>query len=145
MTRNVNIVLKNANVITFDAIRPRARYVAVSGDRIAGAGRDPEQAIAPGTRIIDCEGKTVIPGFIDSHCHIFSFVRKQLTIDLSYPGVRSISDIKEAIRRKVATTPPGEWINGSDYSDFYLAEKRHPTRQDLDEASPNNPVIISHR
>ena len=146
-TTSPNTVFKNANVITMDPARPRARFVAVAGDRVAYAGgeADLKQAIGPGTRVVDCGGKTLIPGFNDSHCHIFSFIRKQLTIDLSYPGVRSISDIKEAIRRKVQATPPGQWINGSDYSDFYLAEKHHPTRRDLDEVSPNNPVVISHR
>ena len=143
----MDLILKNANVITMDPAHPRARFVAIAGDRIAytGGEADLEGPIGPGTSVIDCDGRTLIPGFNDSHCHIFSFIRKQLTIDLSYPAVRSISDIKEAIRRKVSTTPPGRWINGSDYSDFYLAEKRHPTRHDLDEVSPNNPVVISHR
>ena len=140
-------MLKNANVITMDPTQPRARLVAAAGDRVVfvGADNNLDSAVGPGTRVIDCEDKTLVPGFNDSHCHIFSFVRKQLTIDLSYPGARSISDIKEAIRRKAQTTPPGRWINGSDYSDFYLVEKRHPTRWDLDEAAPDHPVIISHR
>lgn len=141
------LILRNANVLTMDRSFPRASLVAVEGDRIAAVGTadDLETLSGPGTKVIDCEGATLVPGFNDSHCHIFSFVRKQLTVDLSPPAVKSIANIKEVIRRKAETTPPGQWINGSDYSEFYLAEKRHPTRYDLDEVSPDHPVIISHR
>ena len=99
----------------------------------------------PGTKVIDCEGKTLVPGFNDAHCHIFSFIRKLTSIDLSSPKIKSINDIKAAIKEKAEKTPPGEWITGTDYNEFYLAEKRHPTRWEIDEVAPNNPVILSHR
>lgn len=141
------LLLKNADVITMDPTVPSASLVAVKDGRIifTGTDKDAELLSGPGTRVIDCEGKTLVPGFIDSHCHIFSFLRNHLTVDLSPAAVRSIEDIKAAIRRKVAVTPPGHWINGSDYTEFYLAEKRHPTRWDIDEVAPDHPVILSHR
>jgi predicted amidohydrolase YtcJ len=141
------LVLKNANVITMDHAQPSARMVAIRGDRIIFTGRDEDvdSFTGPGTQIIDCGQKTLIPGLIDAHCHIFSLIRKQLTLDLSSPNVKSITDIKEIIQRKVGETPPGQWINGSDYNDFELVEKRHPTRWELDEVAPEHPVIISHR
>jgi predicted amidohydrolase YtcJ len=142
-----DIVLKNANVITLDAVQPSAGLVAISGDKIAlVAGNDVLAAVTgAGTRVIDCVGRTVVPGFNDAHLHFFSLVRKLLSIDLSPSAVRSIADIKEAVRRKAAVTPPGTWISGTDYNEFYLAEKRCPTCWDLDEAAPDHPVIISHR
>jgi predicted amidohydrolase YtcJ len=142
-----DIVLKSANVITMDAVQPRAELVAISGDKIAlAAGNGALEAVSgKKTRIIDCQGKTVVPGFNDAHLHFFSLVNKLLSIDLSPAAVCSIADIKEAIRRKAAVTPPGTWLRGTDYNEFYLAEKRCPTRWDLDEAAPEHPVIISHR
>ncbi|MGD1118181.1 MAG: amidohydrolase [Dehalococcoidales bacterium] len=95
--------------------------------------------------MIDCGSKTVIPGFNDAHLHLFSLMRKLLSIDLSPPAVHSIADIKEAIRRKARSTPPGTWISGTDYNEFYLEGKHCPTRWDLDEAAPDHPVVISHR
>jgi predicted amidohydrolase YtcJ len=143
----VKLVLKNANVITMEPTSPSASLVAVKDDRIifVGTDGDLESLSGPGTKVIDCRGKALIPGFIDSHCHIFSFLRNQLTVDLSPSVVHSIEDIKAAIHRKAAVTPPGQWINGSDYTEFYLAEKRHPTRWDIDEVAPDHPVIMSHR
>jgi predicted amidohydrolase YtcJ len=142
-----DVVLKNANVITMDSALPREGFVAVSGDKIALVGDDKEldPVIDGKTKIIDCDGGTVLPGFNDAHLHLFSLVRKLLSIDLSPAKVRSIADIKEAIRRKAEKTPPGTWLSGTDYNEFYLKEKRCPTRRDLDEAAPGHPVIISHR
>lgn len=142
-----DIVLKNADVITLDATQPSAELVAIGGDRIAlVAGNDMLNTVSgAGTRIIDCAGRTVIPGFNDAHLHFFSLVRKLLSIDLSPPAVRSIADIKETIRSKASQVPPGTWLSGTDYNEFYLAEKRCPTRWDIDEDAPDHPVILSHR
>jgi predicted amidohydrolase YtcJ len=142
-----DIVLKNANVITMDADKPAAELVAINGDKISlVAGTDRlESVTGANARVIDCRGKTVVPGFNDAHCHLFSFIRKLLSIDLSPSSVSSIADIKEAIRRRAENTPRGTWLSGTDYNEFYLAEKRHPTRWDIDEVAPDHPVVLSHR
>ncbi|MBN1176791.1 MAG: amidohydrolase [Dehalococcoidales bacterium] len=144
---DADIILKNANVITMDAALPAAEAVAVSGDRIlAVGGKDVlELAANGGTKVIDCQGRTVVPGFNDAHLHLFSLIRKLLDIDLSPAAVRSIADIKEAVRRRAEKTPPGTWLSGTDYNEFYLAGKRCPTRWDLDEAAPDHPVVLTHR
>ncbi len=142
-----DIILKNAKVITMDARQPAAELVAITGDRISLVAGSDELASAIGatTRVIDCQGKTVVPGFNDAHCHLFSFIRKLLSLDLSPSSVSSIAGIKEAIRRRVPKTPPGTWLSGTDYNEFYLAEKRCPNRWDIDEVAPNHPVVLSHR
>ncbi|MDD5190766.1 MAG: amidohydrolase [Dehalococcoidales bacterium] len=142
-----DLILRNANVITVDTRQPAAQTVAVKDGKILFAGYSDDLSLfqGKGTRVIDCTGKTVMPGFIDAHCHIFSNIRKLLSVDLSGPEIKSINDIKQAIRKQAAKTPPEEWINATDYNDFTLAEKRHPTRQELDEVSPQNPVCLSHR
>jgi hypothetical protein len=142
-----DVILKNAHVITMNASQPVAELVAISDDSIffVGGNDETDRLTGRATRIIDCAGKTVVPGFNDVHLHLFSLVRKLLSIDVSPASVRSIADIKEAIRKKAARTPPGTWISGADYNEFYLEGKRCPNRWDLDEAAPDHPVIISHR
>ena len=143
------LVLKNARVLTMEAgrRRPRASVVAVRRGRIWQVGDEAlaGEAAGPGTKVIDCQGLTLVPGFNDAHCHIFSFVRHLLCMDLSPPAVKSIEDIKALVAQKARETPPGRWIQGVDYNEFYLAEKRHPTRWDLDEVAPDHPVVLSHR
>ncbi|MDO8569029.1 MAG: amidohydrolase, partial [Dehalococcoidales bacterium] len=104
-----------------------------------------DSVTGPKTRVIDCQGKTVLPGFNDAHCHIFSAIRKLLSLDLGPSAVGSITDIKAAVRREAEHTPPGRWISGVGFNEFYLAEKRFPTRRDIDEVAPNHPVVLSHR
>jgi predicted amidohydrolase YtcJ len=142
-----DIVLKNANLITIDARQPTAELVAITGDKISLVAGNDELASVTGakTRVIDCHGRTVVPGFNDAHCHLFSFIRKLLSIDLSPSSVSSIADIKAAIRRQAEETPSGKWLSGTDYNEFYLAEKRCPTRWDIDEVAPKHPVVLSHR
>jgi len=144
---SADIILKNANVITMNPGQPVAELVAIKGDKVllVAGNEELEQVRGVKSRVIDCQGKTVVPGFNDAHCHIFSFIRKLLSLDLSPLSVSSISDIKAVIRRKAQDTPDGEWITGTDYNEFYLAEKRHPNRWDIDEVAPHHPVVLAHR
>lgn len=142
-----DLILKNANVITMNKKQPTAQLVATKNGRITFVGDNSHLAKwqGVGTKVIDCDGKTVTPGFNDAHCHIYSFVRKLLSIDLSDPKIKCIDDIKTIIKHSAEKTAPGEWITATDYNDFTLTEKRHPTRWELDEIAPNNPVVLSHR
>jgi len=127
--------------------QPAAELVAIKGNRIMLVTDNGMlgQVAGAKTKIIDCEGKTAVPGFNDAHCHIFSFLRQLLSIDLSPKSVSSIADIKAAIRRQAQNTTPGRWISGTGYNEFYLAEKRCPSRWDIDEVAPNYPVVLAHR
>ncbi|MFC1900453.1 amidohydrolase [Chloroflexota bacterium] len=144
---HADLILKNAHVITVDPRQPSAELIAITGDKIllVSGNNSLESVTGPDSKVIDCQGKTLVPGFNDAHCHVFSFLRTLLSIDLSPKAVKSIEDIKAAIRNAAANTPPGEWITGTDYNDFQLVEKRHPTRREIDEVSPNHPVVLSHR
>lgn len=142
------LLLINANVITMDPFLPKAGWVAVREGKIIRTGRTDPPALSgvENARIIDCKGRTVLPGFIDSHLHLLSFAESLVTLNLKPErGIRCIADIQSKIRKRAAEESAGAWIRGRGYNEFYLAEKRHPTRRDLDEAAPNHPVKLTHR
>lgn len=147
MNAKADLILINANVNTMDPDLPRADTVAVRGNRIIAVGTrsELESAFGPGTRRLDCEGKTLIPAFHDAHMHLFALVSNLLSLDCGPAAVSSIVEIQQLISRKALSTPPGRWIKAAGYNEFYLAEKRHPTRWDLDKAAPAHPVKLAHR
>ncbi|MBN2098160.1 MAG: amidohydrolase [Dehalococcoidia bacterium] len=147
MTPPADLILHHANVITLDESMPKATAVAIKGNRIAAMGADPEvlSQKGPKTEVIDCQGRTVVPGFNDAHCHPIALAASLLAVDCGPGAVRSITDIQQAIRRRATQTPRGSWIRANGYNEFYMAEKRHPNRRDLDTAAPDHPVKLSHR
>jgi predicted amidohydrolase YtcJ len=144
-------VYTNANVITVDEDFSLAQAIAVKGDRIVAVGSDDEVRAFAGesTEIVDLAGKTVMPGFIDTHGHIALFGLDMLMVDLN--GAMSVSEICERISARAAETPAGEPILTTPMGEhpyFFeipqrLAEGRVPTRYELDEAAPDHPVYIT--
>lgn len=142
------LVLYNADVLTLDSQRPRAGLVAVKGNRILSVANSDALGMFRGVsdlRLIDCHGYTLIPGFHDAHCHPFAFFSSLSSVDCSPARVKSIAGIKARIREQAERTPPGNWIRAAGYHEFYLTEKRHPTRRDIDEAAPDHPVKLTQR
>ena len=146
-TNQEGLVLNNANVLTLDPARPRARVVEVRGSRILGVGteidrrRNEEGKVA----FLDCEGRTVVPGFVDAHTHFLAYASSLLSVDCTPGAVASIEDVKSAIGARARETPAGSWIRVTGYDEFYLAEKRHPSAKDLDQATQQHPVKLTHR
>lgn len=116
-------------------------YCGSSGEaiRLIRAGR--ESGIWPDAEIVDLHGKCVLPGLIDDHEHVQTYARSLLNVDLT--DARSIGEVKERIRAQAERTAPGRLILGSGFDQTRFAEQRLPTRWDLDEAAPANPVIIT--
>jgi predicted amidohydrolase YtcJ len=143
-------ILKNGKIVTVDAAFTVAQAIAVAGDRILAVGPDDAMAAhaGPATRIIDLKGKTVVPGLIDGHAHMDREALRSVFPSLG--RVRSIRDIQDRIAELARGKRPGEWIVTMPIGDppYYfdvpeiLAEKRWPTRQELDVAAPDNPVYI---
>lgn len=142
-----NIALVNGNVLTLDGAQPFADAVLIRRGRIRWVGerRNLSAAVLAVAEIIDCGGRTVVPGFIDAHCHILAYAASLEAVDCSASVVSGIDDILREIGRAAEVTPRGDWIRATGYSDFDLREKRHPTRRDLDLASPLHPVRLNHR
>ena len=123
----------------------RAEAVAVKGDRIIKVGTNEEisQLVGKATQVIRLNGKTVVPGFIDTHIHVADFGKLLTWIDLSDVG--SIKEIQNRLGRHAAEAPKGKWLLGHGWNQKRFAEKRLPTRFDLDAVSPDNPVILYHQ
>ena len=146
-SQKADLILYNANVLTLDPKKPRAELVAVKGERIIRVGHNDKLGDLEGqkTQKIECQGKTLVPGFNDAHCHILAFASSLLSVNCSPSAVCSIADIKAQIRKQARELPKGAWIRATGYNEFYLAEKRHPNRDDLDQAAPHHPVKLVHR
>ncbi len=103
-----DLILTRANIITMDDRQPRAEAVAVKDDRFLAVGKadDVRNIAGPSTKIIDLEGRTVVPGFIDAHIHVASAGRTNLlTLDA---GVNSLAELKRRIAQQAAMTPNPE-------------------------------------
>ena len=98
-----------------------------------------------GVRVVDCGGGALIPGFHDAHCHVLAAASALLAVDCSPEAVSSVEEIGERLRQRAVVTPPGAWIRGAGYNEFYLRERCHPDRHDLDAAVPDRPVRLAHR
>jgi predicted amidohydrolase YtcJ len=149
-TNSADLILTNGKIITVDPAFTIAQAIAIAGDRILAVG--PDAAVAamasPATRVVDLKGKAVIPGITDGHAHMDREALRNVFPALG--PVRSIRDIQERIAELARAKQPGEWIVTMPIGDppYYfdvpesLAEKRWPTRQELDAAAPENPVFI---
>ena len=141
------LLLLNARVVTLEPAQPRAEAVAVRGDTIAAVGSraDLGALAGSGTRIIDCQGMCLLPGFVDAHCHLMALAASLQGLDCGPESVSSLEGLRDILRRRANETPAGRWVRGFGYDDLALAEGRHPTRRDLDEAVPHHPVRLDHR
>jgi len=143
-------ILYNGKIITVDSVNSIAQAVAVKDGKILAVGTNADISKYKGgnTIVEDLKGKTLVPGFIDGHSHFMSFGRKN-AVNVSAPPVgpvKNIADIIAALQKfkKEHNIKDGEWISGYGYDPDQLAEKRHPVKEDLDAAFPNNPVTLTH-
>lgn len=140
----------NGHIITVDSANTIAEALAVKEGKILAVGSTAniQQLKGQHTVVVDLKGKTLLPGFIDGHSHFMSLGRSK-TADISPPPVgkvRNIADIIAVLKafQKEKKIKPGEWINARGYDPDQLAENRHPTKEDLDAAFPDNPVLLTH-
>src|SRR6266550_8652285 len=136
-----DLILVNARVLTSDTAVPAAEAFAVKNGRFTAVGStsDIRNLATSRTPVIDAQRMTVVPGFIDAHCHP-SGVEELYGVNTN---LRTVREIQSAIRRKVETTAPEVWITGFMFDDTKL--DRPLTRKDLDEATRDHPVSVAHR
>jgi predicted amidohydrolase YtcJ len=140
--RPADLVLKNANIYTVDEHNPHAQAVAVRGGRVvfAGSDADAQKYTGPNTRVLDLKGATVLPGLTDSHYHFLGVGARELSFNLE--GTKSLGDLLAKVKERVASAKAGEWIVGRGWIETFWNPPAFPSRYDLDQVSPNNPVIL---
>jgi len=139
-------IYHGGRILTVDEPFTIAQAFAVRGDKFIAVGSNADiLALAgPHTQRVDLRGHTVAPGLMDNHNHMI-WKSRNLHRGISMSGVRSIADITDRVKQQAAKLRPGEVVVGSgDWVVSALAERRLPTRQELDEAAPHNPVFIFH-
>jgi hypothetical protein len=140
-----DLIVVNAKVYTIEESNPRAESFAIKDSRFTaiGSSSDVRNLKGPRTQVIDAEGKPIFPGFIDAHSHpAWGGISELVGVDCD---LRSIAAIKDAIHQRALKTAPGKWVYGFKYDDTKVSDDRPLTREDLDEAAPDNPVWIIHR
>ncbi|MCG8617403.1 MAG: amidohydrolase [Desulfobacterales bacterium] len=137
-----DLILYNASVRTMDKFSPEAEAIAIADNRILALGKDPEiLSLATGsTRTLDMGNRLVLPGFWDTHFHLFEWARNIHSLVLAKAD--SFSAMAEMISTRAAGLSPGEWILGQGFNESEWPEKRMPLRDDLDRLAPDHPVLI---
>ncbi len=141
-------MLEGGRVHTLDAARPRAQAVAVRGNLVVALGSDAEIAplVGPKTRVVALAGRTVVPGFNDSHAHLLGIGFGRLDVDLV--GARSFAEVVERVAAAVRTRRPGDWIRGRGWHEGKWASpapgavRGFPVHAALSAVSPDNPVLL---
>ncbi len=139
-----DLVVENGNIWTMDEQNPRANALAVFLDRIVKVGTMEEisELIGPKTKIIDGQGNTVLPGFIDAHTHLASVGLNSIQIDLG--GKKSINEVLGTLEKEIHKTTEGEWIIGRNWDQSEWKEERYITASDLDTLGGRNPILLRH-
>lgn len=142
---SATIVFLNGEVITVDSNDTVKQAVAISGNKITAVGSNAEieKLIDANTKVIDLNGKTLMPGFIDAHLHLVLYGAFQLNISCKDAAIQSISDILTAVSERAKTTPEGKWIRAWGFNEKFIKEQRYPTLQELDAISTNHPIVIT--
>jgi len=141
----IETILTGGIVITMeDPVEARELDIAISDGLIFAVGTQEEIAglKAADTEIIDVSGQTIMPGLIDSHNHMTLFGHNLKAVNLSPSHVSTIEELLNSLRKRAAEMKPGDWIKAWAMDETRLAEKRYPTKAELDEACPHNPVSI---
>jgi predicted amidohydrolase YtcJ len=140
----VDTILINGKILTADDNFTTRDAIAIQGSTIAAVGRtaDIRKLAGPKTRVIDLQGRTVIPGLIDSHLH---GIRAGLSFstEVNWIGAPSLDEALTRIRQAARTMKSGAWlIVAGGWNVDQFKEKRRPTRAEVDAAAPDNPVYI---
>ena len=138
-----DLIIMNANIWTGDAAQPQAEAVAVLGERIVavGSSTEVEQWRGPQTSVINAEGKRVVPGFNDAHVHFISGGMQLDAVQLK--DATSAQEFARLIGERAKASVKGEWILGGNWDETKWSPANIPTKQLIDELTPDNPVFVT--
>ncbi|GGC76373.1 amidohydrolase [Thalassobacillus devorans] len=134
----------DGEVITVNAHDEVAEAIAIEGNKIiaVGSSEDILQLKNEDSEVIDLNGRTLMPGFIDSHLHITMYGTNELSISCKSEHINSIEDLFVELKNRADETPKGEWIRAWGYNEQNMKEGRFPTKEELDSVSTDHPIII---
>ena len=137
-------ILINGRIITVDRDGTLVEAVAIKDARFLETGSTQHilNLAGEGTDIMDMEGKTVLPGIIDSHTHPIFAATTLMEIDCRQTHIKRVENILEMVKQRAQELGPGKWVRVANFNDSKLVENRHITRWEMDEAAPENPVFI---
>lgn len=145
-----SLVLRNGKIVTVDDARPEAQAMAVRGDTIVavGSNEDIQLYLGPNTEVIDLAGRLAVPGFIEGHGHFTGIGEAKLNLDVMH--VKNWDEIVAMVGEAATKAKPGDWVLGRGWHQEKWdktpspAVEGFPTHQSLSQASPNNPVLLTH-
>ena len=142
----MDIIFYNGKINTLDDSATEYTAVGTANGLITALGSDEDLRRLKGsnTEMIDLKGTVMFPGFMEAHNHLMIYGYLIDGIDLSASKVAKMDDVLARVKTETEKQPAGTWIKGSRYAEYFLAENRHPTRADLDQVSPQHPVILYH-
>jgi len=140
--QDADLVLHHGKIVTVDASFGVVEAMAIRGDRIVAVGTSEEilKQAGPKTRRINLASKTVLPGLIDSHTHPVSAALFEF--DHTVPEMETVADVLAYVKSRAAALGEGKWVFISQVFITRLRERRFPTREELDQAAPRNPVVF---
>lgn len=126
--------------------QPEAQSMLIDSGTVLAVGGEAEirAKARDSAEVLDLDGRLACPGFIDAHSHFLFGILAELGVDCRPPHVTTIRELLAALAEVAGQTPDGEWVRGWGYSEFDLAEGRHPTLAELDRVAPANPVVVEH-
>ena len=133
-----DLILFNGKIVTVDDGFSIRQAIAIKDGRILAVGSNELRDRYHAARSIDLGGRTVLPGFMDTHIHLGGHSRRYI----DFRETKSVAELQQQVRDKAKELGPGEWITGGDWDEYHFAERRKPLRADLDQAAPNNPVVL---
>lgn len=143
-TQIADIIFTNGHVITMDEKGDSPSTVIVKDGIIVGVGSTKlvEKWLGKSTKLVDLNGQTIMPGFIETHIHPAIYGQNMIEIDCRETSVSNVNDFLEKVHEKTKELPKGVWIRGYGWNESQIDEGRPPTRQELDEVSPDHPVFL---
>ena len=138
-----DLIVTNARIWTVDKAHPQAEALAVMGERIVAVGSAAEVDAwhGPQTKVVDAQGKLLLPGFNDAHVHFVDGGDHLQAVQLK--DAASPQEFAERIARRVKTTPKGEWITGGDWDEQKWSPANLPTKELIDPVTPQTPVWVN--
>jgi predicted amidohydrolase YtcJ len=144
LAQEPDTVLVNGKILTADARFSIHEALAIHDGKIASLGKTAEirKLAGPRTRVVDLQGRTVIPGLIDSHMHAIR-AGQTFATEVNWAGARSLQAALARVRDAAQTRPPGSWlIVAGGWNERQFTEKRRPTPAELQAAAPGQPVYV---